>query len=324
MADSSILSKIRVGVLRGGPSNEYEVSIKSGASVLRNLPEKYFPQDIFISRQGEWHIDGVARPPEKVIGRVDVLWNALHGEYGEDGRVQQILDGHNVPYTGSGAFASALGMNKLLAKKAFLSNGLKTPYYVALRRGENSPQAIRAAYDIISVPAVVKPATSGSSVGVSIAWDLVTLEQAINAALAISEIALVEEFIEGREATAGVIDGFRDSRHYALLPVEIAHGSKFFDYAAKYSPATQEICPGNFSAAESAELQKMAVLAHRALGLRHYSRSDFIVSPRGIYILESNSLPGLTEHSLLPKSLDAVGSSLPEFLDHVLTLALNS
>ncbi|HVS79721.1 MAG TPA: D-alanine--D-alanine ligase [Candidatus Paceibacterota bacterium] len=314
--------KLRVGVLRGGPSNEYEVSIKTGASVLRNLPEKYQPQDIFISKQGDWHIDGVARPPEKILQRVDVVWNALHGEYGEDGRVQKLLSDLNMPFTGSDALASAVGMNKLLAKKTFAAYGLKTPFYAAVKRGENTAENAHQMLKSFTLPVIVKPAASGSSVGVSLAADLVTLIQALEMALAISEVALVEEYIRGKEATVGVIDGFREAKHYALLPVEIIHGSSFFDYNAKYSPETREVSPGNFSSAESRELEELAVRAHRALGMRHYSRSDFIVSPNGIYILETNSLPGLTEHSLIPKSLETVGSSLPEFLDHVITLAI--
>lgn len=315
-------SKIRVGVLRGGPSNEYEVSIKTGASVLRNLPEKYHPQDIFISRNGEWHIDGLVRPPEKILGRVDVVFNALHGEYGEDGRVQKLLHDLGARYTGSDHVSSAIGMNKLLAKKVFAAERLRTPFYIALKRDENSLENLLAVTKTFDLPVVVKPATSGSSVGVALAWDFVTLRKAIDAALAISEIALIEEYIKGREATVGVVDGFRNEKHYPFLPIEIIHTSKFFDYSAKYGGETEEVSPGNFSRTESEELQRMAVAAHHALGLRHYSRSDFMVSPKGIYILESNSLPGLTEHSLMPKALHAVGSSLSEFLDHVIRLAM--
>lgn len=317
----SPIDKIRVGVLRGGPSPEYEVSLRTGASVLRNLPEKYRPQDIFISRSGAWHIDGLERNPDRVLSRVDVVFNALHGMYGEDGQVQQLLESHGMPYTGSGIAGSALSMNKLHSKKAYRAYGLLTPFHFALRKGEDTEANLLNIYDSMSMPVVVKPASAGSSVGVRIARDFLGLSAALPIAFKHSHTALIEELIEGREATCGVIEGYRGKRLYSLLPAEIIPESSFFDYDAKYSGSTIEVCPGNFTRAESDEIQRLALLAHEALGLRHYSRSDFIVSNRGIYILETNTLPGLTEQSLLPKSLEAVGSSLSELTGHLVELA---
>ena len=134
----------------------------------------------------------------------------------------------------------------------------------------------------------------------------------------------MEEYIRGREATCGVVDDFRGHKTYPLLPIEIAPpaGKKFFDYEAKYSGQSTEICPSQFSIEEKRELGELAAAVHKLLGLKHYSRTDFIVSPRGIYILEVNSLPGLTAESLVPKSLAALGVPLPHFLDHVVSLAL--
>ena len=175
-------------------------------------------------------------------------------------------------------------------------------------------------------PSVVKPMALGSSVGVGIARDFQTFRALILAALEKSDAALVEEYIKGREATCGVVENFRGEEIYQLLPVEIIPPTdkEFFDYQAKYSGISREICPGNFSSAEKAVIQQAAALVHQTLGLGHYSRSDFIISPkRGIYFLEVNTLPGLTNESLLPKSLAAVGCSLSDFLEHLLTLALN-
>ena len=175
-------------------------------------------------------------------------------------------------------------------------------------------------------PSVVKPMALGSSVGVGIARDFPTFRALILAALEKSDSALVEEYIQGREATCGVVENFRDKEIYPLFPIEIIPPPEkdFFDYQAKYSGISREICPGNFSLEEKATIQQAAALVHRILGLGHYSRSDFIVSPkRGIYFLEVNTLPGLTNESLLPKSLAAVGCSLSDFLEHLLTLALN-
>ena len=325
------MSKKKVGVLRGGPSSEYEVSLKTGKSVIDCLSQESFADryevlDIFIDKDGVWHYLGTPIEPEKVFKKVDVIFNALHGAYGEDGTVQKLLDYFNVPYTGSTALASAIGMNKVLSKKVYKDNNLKTPLHSVISRKDNISEAVMKLFKSFPMPAVVKPANGGSSVGTSIAKTLAELETAVSDALKYSDTALIEEFIAGKEATCGVVDSFRNEPVYALLPIEIRKPaeSAFFDYEAKYNGQSQEICPGNFTTVEKQMIQKMAQEAHHALGLRHYSRSDFIIHPkRGIYILETNTLPGLTSQSLLPKSLAAVGCTLPDFLDHLIKLALD-
>lgn len=325
--------KIRVGVLRGGISPEYDVSLKTGGAVLRHLSaEKYAPADLLITKDGQWHLNGRPADLPKISRNVDVIWNALHGEYGEDGKVSGLLDHFSIPYTGSKALPSALGMNKVLAKKFFVKAGIKTPASrvienYGIEEAERERLARETAFDIfrtITPPWILKPISGGSSVGTQIIKTYPDLIQTLLAFAQSGTDMLLEEFIRGKEATCGVIDSFRGEEIYSLLPVEIrpASGRAFFDYEAKYGGDTEEIVPGNFSRDESIELQRLAALAHATLRLRHYSRSDFIVTPRGIYILETNTLPGLTESSLLPKSLHAVGSSLSEFLDHVITLAL--
>jgi len=320
-----------VGVLRGGPSSEYEVSLKTGKSVIDNLSaredliNKYELLDIFIDKDGTWHYLGAPILPETLFKKVDVIFNALHGAYGEDGTVQKILDYFKIPYTGSTALASAVGMNKVLSKKVYKNYSLKTPLHAVVSKKDNLQAEIVKLFKSFPMPVVVKPVSGGSSVGTAIAKTMAELESAVIDALKYSDAALLEEFIAGKEATCGVVDDFRNEFPYALLPVEIRKPveSAFFDYAAKYNGQSQEICPGNFTAEEKKIIQEMSKAAHKALGLRHYSRSDFIIHPRrGIYILETNTLPGLTSESLLPKSLAAIGCSLPDFLDHLLTLAL--
>lgn len=319
------MARIRVGVLRGGPSSEYEVSLKTGGTVLRHLPEKYEPHDIFISRDGKWHMGGFEIEPASLPRRVDVVWNALHGEYGEDGTVQRQLDAYGVPYTGSTALPSAVGMNKVLTKDAVRRIGIKVPYGAVYTSAHGSPEEV-ALKAFRHVPSwwIVKPVALGSSVGTSLARNYAELVHAVRQCFEVSQSILVEEAIRGREATCGVVDHFRGERRYALPPVQIIPSADktFFDYEAKYGGGTREVCPGHFTREESNAIMNAAKLAHDVLGLRHYSRSDFIVSPRGLYMLEVNTLPGLTEQSLLPKSLAAVGASHGEFLDHVLALAL--
>jgi D-alanine-D-alanine ligase len=260
---------------------------------------------------------------------VDVIFNALHGAYGEDGTVQKLLETFKVPYTGSTALASAVGMNKILSKKVYKNHNLKTPLHVTVSCDQDLVTEATKIFKSFPMPVVVKPVSGGSSVGVSIARTLPELEMALMEAFKYDDQAMIEEMIVGREATCGIVDNFRGDKHYALLPVEIIprKGHDFFNYESKYSTESgaEEVCPGNFSAAEKKIIQEMAEKAHQALGLRHYSRSDFMIHPRrGVYILETNTLPGITAQSLLPKSINAVGGTLPDFLDHLITLALEN
>lgn len=324
--------------MRGGRGNEHEVSLLTGANVLENLPERCRGYDIFISRDGQWHFSGSSTTPERAVKQVDVIFNALHGEYGEDGKVQNLLDVLGAPYTGSGSFASAVAMNKDLTKRVLGRAGFCLPrgfsWRAPLAPEESSAAAEDFAFSVfrrLGPPWLVKPLDRGSSVGVSLARNFSELAGAIRNVLPYSVNVLVEEFISGREATVGVVERFRGVEYYSLPTIEVRlpDGKKIWTYEDKYSGATAEICPGCFSDEEKRALEGLAVEAHRQLGLRHYSRADFIVpacrrggSPRGIYLLEVNTLPGLTRESLFPKALEAVGCSYTGFLDHLIGLAL--
>lgn len=320
------MPKTKVGVLRGGPSSEYEVSIKTGDAVLKNMPDEYEGVDIFIDKKGEWHIKGIKHEPQKAIKQIDVIFNALHGEYGEDGQVQEFLDRFGVPYTGSGAFASRVAMNKALTKTFVAKEGIKTPNYKIISKINYTPEDALKIFSLFPLPIVVKPLSLGSSVGVMIAKSLPHLQESIDKAFEKSDDILIEEFISGREATCGVLEKFGGVDINALPPIEIISksASGFFDYDAKYNGQSEEICPGRFSEEEMAEIKKMASAVHKILGLRHYSRSDFILHPkRGIFFLEVNTLPGLTEASLVPKAIKTAGSSLKGLIEHLVKLALN-
>ena len=322
------MKKLRVGVLRGGPSSEYEVSLKSGETVLKNLPDHYEPIDVFIDRKGIWHIHGVRHDPHKAMQKVDVFFNAMHGEYGEDGQVQEMLDRFGARYTGSKSFPSRVAMNKALTKEFAAKNGIKTALARVIDKREFDKFTAGRLYRTFPQPSVVKPMSLGSSVGVTIAKSMGELEEALEKAFSLSDSVLVEEYIKGREATCGVVDKFAGEDYHALMPIEIVpeDAKAFYDYDAKYlSDNTNYLIPGNFSPDETKIIREASKIIHQALGLRHYSRSDFIVSPRrGVYFLEVNTLPGLTSHSLIPKSVAHAGQSLPDFLDHILKQALES
>lgn len=327
---STLSPSLRIGVLRGGPSPEYDNSLKSGAHVLKHLSETHRPIDIFISKDGAWHMHGVPRDPARILKHVDVVWNALHGAYGEDGKVQEILDRHGARYTGPARMPAALSMNKWITKEHAHKAGIQTPVYTIVRQSDPLRQIARQIFASVPQPLVVKPVAGGSSLGVYLTRNFRDLYVALETILAMHDAALVEQYIVGREATCGIIDDFRGHDTYALPVVEIiTHPDRpFFDHHAKYSGMqsgeTREMCPAHFDLDTKKEIERLAALIHRTLGLSHYSRSDFIVTPRrGVYFLEVNSLPGMTSESLLPKSLEAVGVSQREFIHHVLGLALN-
>jgi D-alanine-D-alanine ligase len=320
------MQKIRVGVLRGGISSEYDVSLNTGQSVLFHLDQdKYAPKDILITKDGTWHLNGFPITLAKLAREVDVIFNALHGAYGEDGKVQQELERFNIPYTGSRIMPSAIAMNKGMSKQCFESVGLKTPKGVILKPGDNIEQILLPFFREVSGMHVVKPLNGGSSLGIVLSKSFGETLEAVKNILDEGNAVIVEEFIKGREITCGVIEGFEGQTVYPLFPIEILSEptEEIWGYDAKYNGKTTEVCPANLEEDRMQEIQRMAVAAHNSIGLRHYSRSDFIVSPRGIYILEINNLPGLTEHSLVPKALKAAGMEFPEFLDYLLSLAIH-
>jgi D-alanine-D-alanine ligase len=319
---------IKVAVLRGGPSPEYSVSLKTGQHVLnllRETPDRYEPIDIFISGEGEWHREGLVEEPHRVLRHIDVVWNALHGRYGEDGQVQRVLESLQIPFTGSSAVASALAMNKEMSKRLYKRHSLLTPAHKVITRNSFNEDQLIDIFRNYLHPVIIKPSSGGSSLGIELAHNFLELENKIKKSLESSEKVLIEEFIRGKEATCGVVEGFRGQNIYALMPIEIRRSvdKYIFDYDSKYSGQAEEICPSDFKDEENKTIEKMAKEAHEILGLRHYSRSDFMLTSSGkIYILETNSLPGLTAESLLPKSIYAAGWQPREFVDHVLKLVV--
>jgi D-alanine-D-alanine ligase len=316
----------RVAVIRGGPSEEHEVSIRSGQHVLDSLDRTLFsPTDIVITKGGEWLRNGRLRTPAEAVDGTDVAFIALHGAYGEDGGVQRELERHGVPYVGSTPLSAALAFHKAMAKDLVQRAGLRVPRHMIVGRSAltDTARMARSICSLFGSSYVLKPVRGGSAFGVRVAHNELELAHALYHVLVSYEQALVEECIEGREATVGIIDAFRGHSHYALPPVEIRSPRSIFDFEARYGEMDHTVCPSTFGVQDKRELERLATLAHTTLGMRHISRSDFIVARDGIYYLETNALPGLTERSLIPKALSAVGSSTKEFASHILTYALH-
>ena len=307
-------SKLTVAVLLGGTSPEREVSLGSGRSVIQALSPQDYRVMIF---------DPAVDIPKLVAAapRIDVALVMLHGGTGEDGTIQGMLDLLGIPYQCSGVLGCALAMDKPKTKLVYQAAGLPVAKDVVLTRSTKKPVA--TLLETLAPPVVIKPAGTGSSVGISIVHYKKHLAEALKVAFRLDDEVLVEQFLSGREMTVGVVG----KRKLEALPViEIRPGKDyaFFDYAAKYQPgATEEICPAPIHPNTARMLQRLAIRAHQALGLKGYSRTDFILTDRGPFLLETNTVPGMTPTSLLPKSVKAAGMDFPMFIRRLINLALD-
>ena len=259
-------------------------------------------------------------------GAIDVVVIAMHGPYGEDGTVQGLLELAGIPYTGSGVLASALAMDKLRSRQLFGFNDIPVPAYLAVSRERFSEasDALRAEVAaVLGYPCVVKPNALGSSIGVTIARDPDALGHALDEAFRYGDLALVEEYIQGTEVTCAVLEDPQNGRAEALPLIEIVPRREFFTYDAKYTPgASEEICPARMPGEVAARAQALAVRAHRVLGCRDMSRVDMFVRGEQVIVLELNTIPGMTEVSLLPRAARTSGIAFSALLDRVIASAL--
>ncbi len=304
---------VRVAVVAGGASHERAVSLMSGSQVHKALTEAGYPNEIVDT--GE-----VADAFERLLsGSYDVVFNALHGRGGEDGAIQGICETVGLPYTGSGILASALSLDKSRSKALYRQFGIPTSPSVTLYRGQ--PYDIGSIAAIVGEESVVKPVNDGSSIGISIVHDLTQLPAALEVGFNTGDDVLVESFIAGTEITISVIG----NEELTVLPIiEIIPHDKFYTYDVKYATGGSEhIIPARLPKDVYALAQEYAKTAHRALGCRGMSRSDFIVNKQGVpVILETNTVPGMTATSLLPDAARHMGIEFPELCSMLVQLAL--
>ncbi len=315
----------KICVIRGGPGQEYDLSLDTGSYVKMQLEDTEAPEDILIDREGRWIRNGKGVRPEQALWDIDVAFNALHGEYGEGGEVQKIFEAHHVPYTGSEAFSCQMSLNKHAAKKFFKAHGIKTPFSRVVEKNDTPANIAMNLFYSMPLPMIIKPLSGMASHGVEVVFDFPELEAALTRAFRWSDKLLLEEYIQGTVVSCGVIEHFRDQELYALIPVEIPlpKGEAFLDYERR-NELTYNV-PASITLEEKKKVQEFSLLAHVALGLRHYSQSDFIISPkRGVYLLETNALPHLGNKSIFMTGLEAVGSNADEFVDHIVGLALEN
>lgn len=305
----------RVGVVMGGLSAEREVSLNTGAGVLAALQESGWDAVAI-----DWKPDtNLAQLLEQA--KATVVWNALHGTYGEDGAVQGLTSCMGIPCTGSGILASALAMDKVMSKRIFESNGVPTPRWRLLPSAqEGGPADGSDGPELLHdwpLPCVVKPANEGSSVGVSIVEERAQLAAAVAMARQHHGPVLVEDYIAGTEVFVGILDG------EVLGSVEVRPAGKFYDYEAKYKRNdTTYLIPPELPRPIVARAEELALAAYKALGCSGHSRPDLRITPSGeAFVLEVNTLPGMTKTSLLPKIAKSVGMSYATLCERILASA---
>jgi len=293
---------MRIGVLRGGKSSEYEDSLQTGEyvlSLLREQPEKFQPVDIFVSKEGDWHVSGIKKSPAEAIKHLDMVFLAVHDSGKEISSAQKVLSTMHMPYVGSKTLGNALSTNKDIAKELYVSSGLLTPKHTLLY-GNVSLDNLIHVFRTYLPPVIVKPAYMDSVTSSKLAHTFEELKEFVADALDKSDKVLIEEYVKGKEAVCGVIENFREQKLYALLPQ-----------------------PSSFSVEEHKQMEGMAKKAHEILGLRHYSLSKFVITPKGkIYILETSAQPKLSKDSTFIKSLSAIGVKAEEFVEHLVKSAV--
>jgi len=306
-----LANKIRIAVLSGGWSKERSVSIKSGNAVVGALDSGKYETRAFDPKE-----DLSALWEQKK--EFDLIFSVLHGKYGEDGRMQGLLEVFGIPYIGSGVLASAMAMNKRVTKDVYKSIGLRVPKDMVFKREDKiSIDAIR---DKLGMPVVIKPVSEGSSVGISIIDNDSEVEAGIEKALEFDFEALVEEYVPGREITCAVLGR---SRLETLPLIEIVPRDthRFFDFDAKYiAGESNEICPAQIKGSLERHASQMAKKAHEALQCRDWSRTDMIIDgQQEIFVLETNTIPGMTETSLVPLAAKGKGWDLTQLLDRMIS-----
>lgn len=299
----------RVAVLFGGTSAERDISLKSGAAVLKGLLDEGV---------NAFGIDVNENAVEQLKeAQCDRAFIALHGSGGEDGKIQALLEWLNIPYTGSNVAASAIALNKLTTKEIWIANGLPTPNFLVIR-GDQTPLSAEDALKQLSGACFVKPVLEGSSIGMSMVSDVAAFEKAISSAKNFGNVLIAEEKVVGREFTVAILNG------QALSPIELKVKNPFYDYQAKYfSDETEYFCPADISDVETQQIQRIAKQAFECIGCAGWGRIDFMQDNNGkFYLLEANTVPGMTSHSLVPMAAKVAGLSFNALLLEILSQSM--
>lgn len=322
---------LKVGVLRGGAQNTRNISLQTGENFLNNISQKYKAVDVYLDPDGLWNIEDKKVELENLPLYVDLILNSLHGSYGEDGRVQKILDKLGIPYSGADSSISGLAFNKSMTKKYLSSLGIKTPLYHIVRdyrlldgsisQEEYSLVCTKEIFNKIPPSWIVKPVSGGLGLDVYLANSLEDLFLAINNLVGEGDV-LVEEYIRGREFVGGVIDDFRGEENYLLPLAEIMKPKEILTHEHHFGGGYKIITSSYMEDCLKNEFNDLIRKIYKEMNLRHYSTIDFIFSRRGIYVLEVNTLPPLTDKSVFSELLNSVGLEKSQFVEHLINLII--
>ena len=322
------LDKVKnIGIIMGGYSNEYDISIKSGQVVYETLKDSYNCYRIYI-KENEWVLEmnnnsyTIDIDDFKIEGftnlKLDCIFNAIHGTPGEDGKIQKYFKDKNIPITGCNSYQSELTFDKIACLNFLSSKGIKVASSISLLKSEKID--VNEIENKIGFPCFIKASNSGSSFGVFKVYDKKEMVHCINSALEVDNKVLIESFIDGREFSIGVISLKGVSK---VLPItEIITSNDFFDYEAKYEGKAEEITPANITDELESELRLLSEKIYNLLKLKGFSRSEFIVNDNGIYYLETNTVPGLTSESILPQQARCADISLKELFVNAINEAI--
>lgn len=337
---SYIMNKTKIGILMGGLSSEREISLNTGTEIFNYInKDKYDIVCIEWKHDNSWveydvnSIDTVKYTHENILFffqnvKIDLIFIALHGKNGEDGRIQGFLESIGMPYTGSSILSSSIGMDKNISKQLFVHNDINTPRYFAINKYDSISTDIeninQRILNEIGYPCIVKPNRSGSSVGISKVKDFSDLSNALQESLNEDESILIEENIEGLELSVAVIGDYWGSNKSVLPVIEIVPEHDFFDYECKYDAAkTKEIVPARIDNQLKDTVSNIALKIHNIFMCEGYSRIDFIIKDNSAYALEINTLPGMTSNSLYPKMAREINITYTQLIDQLIDLAFN-
>ncbi|MDO9565746.1 MAG: D-alanine--D-alanine ligase [Candidatus Desulfaltia sp.] len=307
------MKKLTIALLSGGISSERKISLCGGDNVYKALDkEKY----IVIRYDPKTDLDRLMADAAKI----DLALIILHGPFGEDGTIQGLLELLDIPYQGSGVLGSAIAMDKLVSKKLYEQSNIPVPSYIAINQSDKiNPEEY---VDQLGLPLVIKPVSSGSSIGMSLVKSIGSIKNAVDTAFAFDETILIEKYIKGIELTGAVI-GNDKLEVFPIVEIIPDKEHDFFDFHAKYTAGiTQEICPARIDDNLAEKAKTYAKKAHQALGCKGYSRTDMILDNKDIYVLETNTIPGMTETSLLPLAAKTAGISFGRLLDNLIELGI--
>ena len=307
------MTKLNLAVIYGGTSPERDVSLISGKEAITALDTDRYTIFEYDPKDG---LDALVRDAKKI----DVALILLHGSPGEDGSIQGLLDLLNIPYQGAGVLGSAMAMDKNLSKQLYSDAGIPTPASIRVQKGK--PFDAAATVKSLGLPLFVKPACGGSSLGMFRVTEADALAEAVEKSLTFDRNVVIEAFVDGIELTCAVI-GNETPKALPVIEIIPEGGSPYFDYEAKYTAgATTEICPARISDTLTAQVMDLAERAHQTLHLKGYSRTDMMLDGDNLFVLETNTIPGMTRTSLLPRAAKTAGLSFSDLLDRLIELAL--